>query len=180
MEIRITYTFECSGDFLQLVAVISWLFTMNSDHCSAEKKVAWIFEEKVHDARLQIVLLCFEANFYIVGNKLPKTTGIFDYIYHPKSWGITYWAKRIGPLVNCISQFSCCVAVGAIQKNHMLFFEYFKIGCMHLDNFSFIWKVWSGAMLVTISCTVTSITAFSVMKKPQKKLKKSWAELRQH
>jgi hypothetical protein len=58
----------------------------------------------------------------------------------------------------------------------MLFFEYFKIGCMYLNNFIYIWKVWSGAMLVTISHTVTSITAFSVTKK----LKKSWAEVRQH
>jgi hypothetical protein len=35
-------------------------------------------------------------------------------------------------------------------------------------------------MLVTIFRTVTSITAFSVMKKLKKKLKKSQAELRQH
>ena len=68
------------------------------------------------------------------------------------------------------------MAFGAIQKNHMLFFEYFKIGCIYLDKFYFIWKVWSGAMLVTIFCTVTSIIAFSVTKK----LQKSQAELRQH
>ena len=29
------------------------------------------------------------------------------------------------------------MAFEAIQKNHMLFFEYFKIGCMYLDNFFF-------------------------------------------
>ena len=70
-----------------------------------------------------------------MGNKIPKTTGIFDDVDHPKSRGVTYWAERIGPLVDHINQFSCCVAFGAIQKNHMLFFEYFKIGCMYLDNF---------------------------------------------
>jgi len=70
-----------------------------------------------------------------MGNKIPKTTRIFDDIDHPKSWGVTYWAEKIGPLVDHISQVSCCVAFGAIQKNHMLFFEYFKIGCMYLDNF---------------------------------------------
>jgi hypothetical protein len=69
-----------------------------------------------------------------VGNKIPKTTGIFDDVYHPKSQVITYWAERIEPLVNHISQVSCCAAFGAIKKNHMLFFEYFKIGCMYLDN----------------------------------------------
>jgi hypothetical protein len=30
------------------------------------------------------------------------------------------------------------MAFGAIQKNHMLFFEYFKIGCMYLDNFFYL------------------------------------------
>jgi len=72
-----------------------------------------------------------------MGNKIPKTTGIFYDVDHPKRWRVTYWAKKIGPPVDHvhISQGSCCVAFGAIQKNHMLFFEYFKIGCMHLDNF---------------------------------------------
>jgi len=46
---------ERSGNFLQLVAVISWLFAMNSDHCSTEKKVARFMGEEVHDARLQIL-----------------------------------------------------------------------------------------------------------------------------
>jgi hypothetical protein len=46
---------ECSGDFLWLVAAISWLFAMNSDHYSTEKKVAQIMGEEVHDARLQIL-----------------------------------------------------------------------------------------------------------------------------
>jgi hypothetical protein len=31
---------ERCGNFLWLVAMISWLFAMNSDHCSTEKKVA--------------------------------------------------------------------------------------------------------------------------------------------
>ena len=110
---------------------------------------------------------------------MPKSTRIFDDIDHPKGWGVTYWAKRIGPLVDHIIQFSCCVAFGAIQKNHMLFFEYFKIGCMYLDKKIFIWKVWSVAMLVTIFRTVTSIATFSITtklpKKSQKK-KPSWAE----
>jgi hypothetical protein len=44
-----------SGDFLRLVAVISWLFAMNSDHCSTEKKVAQFMGQEVHDARLQIL-----------------------------------------------------------------------------------------------------------------------------
>ena len=70
-----------------------------------------------------------------MGNKIPKTTGIFDDVDHPKRRGVTYWAERIGALVDHISQFSRCAALGAIQKNHMLFFEYFKIGCMYLDNF---------------------------------------------
>ena len=69
----------------------------------------------------------------MVGNKIPKTSGIFDDIDHPQSQWVTYWAERIGPLVDLISQFSCCVPFGAIQKNHMLFFEYFKIGCMYLE-----------------------------------------------
>ena len=46
---------ERSGDFLRLVAMISWLFAMNSDHCSTEKKVAQFLEEEVHDARLEIL-----------------------------------------------------------------------------------------------------------------------------
>jgi hypothetical protein len=70
-----------------------------------------------------------------VGNKIPKTTGIFDDVDHHKSRGGYLLAKRIGPLVDHISQVSRCVAFRAIQKNHVLFFEYFKIGCMHLDNF---------------------------------------------
>ena len=70
-----------------------------------------------------------------MGNKIPKTTGIFDDVDHPKSRWVTYWAERIGPLVDHINQFSRCAAFRAIQKNHMLFFEYFKIGCMYLDNF---------------------------------------------
>jgi hypothetical protein len=70
-----------------------------------------------------------------VGNKIPKTTRIFDDVDHPKGWGVTYWAERIRPLVDHINQFSRCVAFGAIQKNYMLFFQYFKIGCMYLDNF---------------------------------------------
>jgi hypothetical protein len=111
-----------------------------------------------------------------VGNKIPKTTGIFDDVDHPKSRWVTHWAERIEPLVDHIIQVSRSAAFRAISKNYMLFFEYFKIGCMYLDNFFIIWKVWSGAMLFTISCTVTSITAFSVTKK----LKKSWAELKQH
>ena len=63
---------------------------------------------------------------------MPKTTIIFDDVDHPKSRGVTYWAERIGPLVDHIIQFSCCAAFGAIQKNHMLLFEYFrflKLGC---------------------------------------------------
>jgi hypothetical protein len=82
-----------------------------------------------------LVLLHFWANFYIVGNEIPKTTGIFDDIDHPKSQGVTHWAERIGPLVDHISQVNRSVAFGAILKNHMLFFEYFKIGCMYLDTF---------------------------------------------
>ena len=73
-----------------------------------------------------------------MGSKIFKTTGIFDDVDHPKSRGVTYWAERIGALVDHIIQFSCCVAFAAIQKNHMLFFEYFKIGSMYLDNFFFI------------------------------------------
>ena len=86
-------------------------------------------------AQSVVVLPRFKADFYIVGNKIPKITGIFNNIDHPKIWGVTYWAKRIGPLVDHIIQVSRCAALGAIQKNHMLFFEYFKIGCMYLDNF---------------------------------------------
>jgi hypothetical protein len=70
-----------------------------------------------------------------VGNKIPETTEILDDVDHPKSRGVTYWAERIGPLVDYISQVSHHVVLGTIQKNHMLFFEYFKIGCMYLDNF---------------------------------------------
>jgi hypothetical protein len=69
-----------------------------------------------------------------VGNKIPETTRIFDNVDHPKSRGVTYWAERIRPLVDHINEFSRCVAFGAIQKNYMLFFQYFKIGCMYLDN----------------------------------------------
>ena len=69
-----------------------------------------------------------------MGNKISKTTGIFDDVDHPERWRVTHSAKRIGPPVDHISQVSCCAAFGAIQKNHMLFFEYFKIGWMHLDN----------------------------------------------
>ena len=73
-----------------------------------------------------------------MGNKIPKAAEIFDDVDHPKSRGVTYWAKRIGPLVDHIIQVSCCTALGVIQKKHMLFFEYFKIGCMYLDNFLII------------------------------------------
>jgi hypothetical protein len=45
-----------------------------------------------------------------VENKIPKTTGIFDDIDHPKSQGVTYWAERIGLLVDHITQVSCSVA----------------------------------------------------------------------
>jgi hypothetical protein len=69
-----------------------------------------------------------------VGNKIPKTTGIFDDVDHHKSWRVTHWAERIGLLVNHISQVSRCMAFQAIQKNDMLFFEYLNIGCMYLDN----------------------------------------------
>jgi hypothetical protein len=73
-----------------------------------------------------------------MGNKIPKTTGIFDHVDHPKIWWVTYWAEWIGLLVDHIIQVSRSVAFGTIQKNHMLFFEYFKIGCMYLDNIFFI------------------------------------------
>jgi hypothetical protein len=73
-----------------------------------------------------------------VGNKIPKTTGIFDDVDHLKSRWVTYWAERIGLLVDHIIRVSRSAAFGAIQKNHMLFFEYFKIGCMDLDNFFLI------------------------------------------
>ena len=73
-----------------------------------------------------------------MGSKIPKTTGIFDDIDHPKSQRVTYWTKRIGRLVDHISQVSCCMAFGAIQKNHLLFFEYFKTGCMYLDIFFYL------------------------------------------
>jgi hypothetical protein len=53
------------------------------------------------------------------------------------------------------------------------FFEYLKIGCMYLDNFLFIWKVWSGAMFVTISYFGIMITAFSIIIKPMKNRKKT-------
>ena len=43
-----------------------------------------------------VVLPCFEANFYIVGNKIPKITGIFDNIDHPKSQGLPIWPKGLG------------------------------------------------------------------------------------
>ena len=69
-----------------------------------------------------------------MGSKIPKTTEIFDDVDHPKSRGVTYWAERIGPLVDHISQVSRCAVFGTIQKNHMLFLEYFKIGCMYLDK----------------------------------------------
>ena len=46
---------EHCGDFLRLLAMISWLFAMNSDHCSTEKKLARCLGEEVHDARLQIL-----------------------------------------------------------------------------------------------------------------------------
>ena len=94
-----------------------------------------------------------------MGNKIHKTTGIFDDVNHSKSRWVTYWAERIGLLVDHIIQVSHSAAFGAIPQNHMLFLEYFKIGCMSLDNFIIIWKVWSEAMLFTISRTVTSITA---------------------
>ena len=71
-------------------------------------------------------------------NKIPKTTEIFDDVDHPKSRGVTYWVERIGPLVDHIIQVSCCAAFGTIQKNHMLFFEYFKIGCMYFVNFFYL------------------------------------------
>jgi hypothetical protein len=70
-----------------------------------------------------------------MGNKILRTTRIFDDVNDSKSQGVTYWAERIGPLVDHISQVNCYAAFGAIQKSHMLFFEYFKIGYMYLDNF---------------------------------------------
>ena len=51
-----------------------------------------------------------------MGNKIHKITGIFDDVDHPKSRWVTYWAKRIGPLVDHIIQVSRCAALGAIQK----------------------------------------------------------------
>jgi len=42
----------------------------------------------------------FLSRFYIVGNKIPKTTGISDDVDHPKSRWVTYWAERFGPLVD--------------------------------------------------------------------------------
>jgi hypothetical protein len=42
-----------------------------------------------------------------------------------------------------------------------------------LDNFLFIWKVWRGAMFVTIPNVVMLITAFSITKKPMKNRKKN-------
>jgi hypothetical protein len=67
-----------------------------------------------------------------VGSKIPKTTEIFDDVDHPKNRGVTYWAERV---IDHIIQVSRRTVFGAIPKNHMLFFEYFKIDCMYLDNF---------------------------------------------
>src|ERR1700691_6523172 len=69
---------------------------------------------------------------------MPKTTGTFDDVDCPNSRWVTYWAERIGPLVDHIIHVSRRAVFGAIQKNHMLFFEYFKIGCMYLDNFFYL------------------------------------------
>jgi hypothetical protein len=49
-----------------------------------------------------------------MGDKIPKTAGIFYDVDHPRSRGVTYWAEMIGPLVDHINQVSCCVAFGAI------------------------------------------------------------------
>ena len=70
-----------------------------------------------------------------MGSKIPKTTVIFYDINHPKIRGVTYWAKRIEPVIDHIIQVSHRAVFGAIPKNHMLFFEYFKIDCMYLDKF---------------------------------------------
>ena len=51
-----------------------------------------------------------------MGNKIPKTTGIFDDVDHPKNRGVTYWAERIGPLVDHISQVSCCAVLEPFKK----------------------------------------------------------------
>jgi hypothetical protein len=70
-----------------------------------------------------------------VGNKIYKTTEILDKIYHLKNQGVTYWAERTGLLIDHIIDFNC---FGTNQKDHLLFFEYLKIGCMYLDKFLFI------------------------------------------
>ena len=51
-----------------------------------------------------------------MGNKILKTTGIFDDVDHLKILEVTYWAERIGPLVGHISQFSCCMALEPFKK----------------------------------------------------------------
>ena len=61
-------------------------------------------------------------------NKIPKTSETFDDIDHPESRWVTYRGERIGPPVDHISQFSCCVAIRATPKSHMLFFEYWPHG----------------------------------------------------
>ena len=115
-----------------------------------------------------------------MGSKIPKTTGIFCGVDHPKSRGVTHWAERIGLLVDHINQFSCCAAFGAIQKNHMLFFEYFKIGCMYLDNFIFYLKgmKWGYVGYHLPHCYINHRILCN--EKAAKKPKKSRAELRQH
>jgi hypothetical protein len=45
----------------------------------------------------------FFKPIFISWDKRPKTTGIFDDVDHPKSRGVTYWAERIGPLVDHIN-----------------------------------------------------------------------------
>ena len=68
-------------------------------------------------------------------NKIPKTSETFDDIDHPESRWVTYRGERIGPPVDHISQFSCCVAIRATPKATCYSLN---IGRMYLDNLFFI------------------------------------------
>ena len=93
--------------------VVSWLFI-----CDVE---AWLIQIPIFEVKHYIwALILLKVEIVVICQLLLKIS-VSCINFHIKSPYIVkllqcYWAERIGPLVDHIIQFSCCVAFGAIQK----------------------------------------------------------------
>ena len=113
-----------------------------------------------------------------MGNKIRKTTGIFDDVDHSKSRWVTYWAERIGPLVDHINQFSCCVAFGAFKKTTCYSLNISRLAaCIWIIFFNLKGMKWGYVSYHFLHCYINYCILYNKKAKTKKKPKKAEATL---